>query len=128
MPDRVELFRFKQVALKVSYLRQRQRIPATGKIRVTLSPGQRDLLLATKGMPRDLGHLLHRAPVKKKKLEIRLGRQSLLALITAVLAVPTPDNRSRRALDVFLRYLEDLEERFDEPEMDALPKEEESPD
>jgi hypothetical protein len=107
------------------YLRQLPRIPATGKIAVRLTPAQRDVLLGSSRTPRDVGHRLHRAPVRKGKLEVRVGREALDALILiAAAAIPTaPASRAEReqarALDTFVRYLEDLSDRFEMPEEPA---------
>lgn len=94
------------------YLRQRQRIAANGRVAVRLNPGQRDVLLRSPHIPKDLGHLLHHAPVKKGKLEIRTDRPTLAAMIAAVVAAPVSDRDTQRALDTFVRYLEGLEDRF----------------
>lgn len=111
------------------YLRQRPRVPATGKIGVRLTPDQRDLFLCSPGLPRDLGHLLHRAPVRKGKLEVRIGRAALDTLILAAAAAmpdlpagPAPRAlvETRRALDTFVRYLENLSDRFEEEDEEAV--------
>jgi hypothetical protein len=105
------------------YLRQRPRIPATGKIAVRLSTAQRDLLMGSAGLPREIVFTLKRAPVKKGKLEVRVRRASLDAMILAAAAAipelpPAPVPRSiltmRRQLDTFVRYVEDLEDRFED--------------
>jgi hypothetical protein len=103
------------------YLRQLPRIPATGKVAVRLTPAQRDLLLGSSRLTRETGHLLHRAPVRKGKLEVRLGRDALDTLILAgAAAIPAaPASRAERelarALDTFVGYLENLSDRFEEP-------------
>jgi hypothetical protein len=106
------------------YLRQRQRIAANGRIGVRLNPGQRDQLLRSPLLSRQTGHLLHRAPVRKGKLEIRLDRASLDAMILAAASFPEEESAhskvaARRAHATFLRYLEGLADRFEEPEETA---------
>ena len=64
------------------YLRQRQRIAPNGRVAVRLNPGQRDVLLRSPHIPKDLGHLLHHAPVKKGKLEIRTDRPTVTMYFT----------------------------------------------
>jgi hypothetical protein len=105
------------------YLRRLPRIPAHGKTSIWLTPSQRDLLLRTAGLSRDLGHLLHRAPVRKGKLEVRVGREALDTMILAGAAAipalpPGPAPRAlvetRRVLDTFVRYLEEQADRFEE--------------
>jgi hypothetical protein len=109
----------------VPYQRQLPRIPATGKVAVRLTPPQRDLLLNSSRTPRGVGHLLHRAPVRKGKLEVRVGRESLDTLIlVAAAAIPTaPASRAERetarAVDTFVRYLENLSDRFEDPSESA---------
>jgi hypothetical protein len=107
------------------YLRQRQRIPATGKIGVRLTTDQRDFLLASPGLAREAAFALKRAPVKKGKLEVRMGRGSLDAMIAVAAAAipdlpPGPAPRSliemRRSLNVFVGYLENLSDRFEDEE------------
>ena len=94
------------------YLRQRAKIPATGRVTVRLDTTQRDWLEGAVGTPRALGHRLHRAPVHKGKLEIRVDREELAALIAAAVGLPVADKQSERAIDSFVRYLEMQEERF----------------
>lgn len=105
------------------YLRQRQRIPTNGKTAVRLSTGQRDLFIASPGLPRDIVFALKRAPVRKGKLEVRVGRASLDAMIlAAAAAIPEPPSdpapralvARRRELGTFVRYLEELEDRFED--------------
>ncbi len=107
------------------YLRQRPRIPATGKIGVRLTTDQRDLLLASPQLPREIIFALKRAPVKKGKLEVRMGRVPLDAMILVVAAAipdlpPAPVPRAlvemRRSLNTFVLYLEELSDRFEDGE------------
>lgn len=69
--------------------------------------------------PRELGHMLHRAPVRSGKLTIRVDRASLDALIRVTARASPTDRREERALASLLRYLESLEDRFADPEPDA---------
>jgi hypothetical protein len=106
------------------YLRQRQKIPENGRITVKLTPAQRDQLIGNSSMPRRLGHLLHRAAVKQGKLHIRLTRLELDTLIDCAVVLPIPNPASKRALDIFIDYLETQADRFepaDEEESNALP-------
>lgn len=97
----------------MSYLRQRPRIPPTGRITVRLTTAQRDLFIQSADTPAPLGHALHRAPVREGKLSIRVTRESLEALIrVAATASTRGDRRSERALAALLKYLESLEDRF----------------
>ena len=103
------------------YLRQRQRLAANERVGVRFNLEQRDRLLRSPHLPREIAHRLHRAPVKKGKLEIRLGRDSLDAVILAAAnlpedASPTAKLSARRADAIFLRYLENLADRFEEAE------------
>jgi hypothetical protein len=97
------------------YSRQRPRIPATGRIAVRLTPAQRDVFLASPGLAKDLGHQLHRAPVREGKLAVRLTRAELDALIAVAAGVPVANPEADRALDTLLRYLEDLADQFELP-------------
>ncbi|HEX2860655.1 MAG TPA: hypothetical protein VHN79_03405 [Lacunisphaera sp.] len=97
------------------YLRQQPKIPANGRVTLRLTPAQRDGLLAERDLPRGLGHVLHRAPVKQGKLQVRVTRTELDALIIAATRLPVPHKAAERALNVFLSYLETQEERFTEP-------------
>jgi hypothetical protein len=101
------------------YLRQRARVPATGRIAVKLAPDQRDLFIASGRLPKALGHLLHRAPVRQGKLVVQLTRAELDAVIAAGVGVPARDPASDRRLDALLRYLESLADRFEEPADDT---------
>lgn len=95
--------------------RQLPRIPFNGKIGVRLKPFQRDQLLRSSCVPPELGHRLHRAPVRKGRLEIRADLPGVEAMITAAVEAPAPDRAAERALDTFVRYLEDLADRFERP-------------
>jgi hypothetical protein len=98
------------------YLRQRQKIPPAGRVPIKLTPAQRDQLIAHPSLPRGLGHFLHGAPVKEGKLRVRLTSPELDALILTAVALPAPTPAAKRALDVFLSYLETQADRFDEPD------------
>ncbi len=101
------------------YLRQRQRIATNGRVGVRFSVEQRDQLIRSPHTPREVAHRLHRAPVRGGKLEIRLDRAALDAVILAVAHEPENDTRpaktrDRRAQATFLRYLENLSDRFED--------------
>ena len=94
--------------------RRRPRIPANGRVTLWLNTAQRDVFVHSRETPQALGHALHRAPVKKGKLTLRVTRESLDALILAA-ANATPKNASEeRAFNTLIRYLESLEDRFEE--------------
>lgn len=96
------------------YLRRLPKLPPSGRVTVRLSPVQRDQLLASPALPRSLGHLIHRAPVRDAKLQVRVTRDELDAFITAAIQIPTPTPQTARALDIFLSYLETQADRFAE--------------
>jgi hypothetical protein len=98
------------------YSRQRPRIASNGRIAVRLSTSQRDLFIRAPETPKDLAHVLHRAPVRSGKLSVRLTRVSLEALIAAAANSHAPDRKAAHELATLLRYLEGLEDRFAEPE------------
>jgi hypothetical protein len=98
------------------YSRQLPRIAANGRVAVKLLPAQRDQLLATESLPRDLGHVLHRARVARGKLEVRMKREELEMLIAAAITVPAKGMAQEQALDTFIHYLEDQCDRFDRDE------------
>jgi len=98
------------------YLRRRQRIPATGRVTIKLTTAQRDQLINSPGLPLKLGHLLHRSPVKQGKLHVRVTRPELNMLILCAVDLPTPSLATKRAVDVFLGYLETQEDRFETDE------------
>lgn len=98
------------------YLRQRAKVPATGRVTVKLVPLQRDQVLGTGRLPRGLGHSLHHAPVARGKLEVRVTREELDALIASAIQVPAAGREEERALDVFVRYLENRADQFEEKE------------
>lgn len=101
------------------YSRQQPKIAANGRIGIRLSPEQRDLLMRAPEVPRGLGHLLHRAPVRKGRLELRVTRDELDCLIAGAARTSVTGRQAERELNVFLGYLEDLADRFAEPE-DAM--------
>jgi hypothetical protein len=106
------------------YSRRLPRIARTGRVAIWLNPAQRDLFIQSPDTPKDLGHALHHAPVRKGKLTLRVTRESLDALI-AVAAGFRPQSRGEdRALTTLLRYLESVEDRFGD---EALMDEENSP-
>lgn len=74
------------------------------------------MLLGTASTPKQLGHALHRAAVRRGELTLRVTREELDALILSAANAAVPDRAAERALATFLRYLESMEERFAEPE------------
>src|SRR4051812_44417658 len=105
------------VGLTMPYLRQRPKIAANGRVAVKLTPPQRDQLIATGALTRALGHFLHHAPVARGKLEVRLRAEEVDALIAAAIKIPADGAAPKRAVDIFIRYLEDRSDRFEpEPE------------
>lgn len=100
----------------MAYLRQRPRIPATGRVTVRLTPAQRDLFIGSAATPKNLSHALHRAAVREGKLAVRLDRELLDTLILAAAKLPAADRKSERSIETLLRYLESLADRFAEPE------------
>jgi hypothetical protein len=98
------------------YSRQRQRIAPNGRISVRLTPEQRDLFIRSSAIPKNLGHLLHHAPVREGKLSVRIDRVGLEAMILAAARVTAADRAEERALAALLRYLESREDRFADPD------------
>jgi hypothetical protein len=96
------------------YSRQRPRIGPTGRITIRLSTGQRDFLLNSAELPKALGHALHRAVVRRGELSARVTRGELDALIVVAAAMRVPDRKSEKELAMFLRYLESMEDRFED--------------
>ena len=103
----------------MSHVRRLPKIAPTGRVAVRLSPAQRDQVLNSRTLPRKLGHLLHRAPVREGKLEIRVSQPELEALITSAAGVVVSEPAALRALDVFLDYLETQADRFAERAAEA---------
>lgn len=97
------------------YSRQRSRIAPTGRVAVRLTPAQRDLFIHSAAVPRELGHHLHHAVVRRGKLQVRVSRAELDALIAAAANTRASDAPGERALAALLRYLEGIEDRFAEP-------------
>lgn len=97
------------------YSRQHPRVAATGRIAARLTPTQRDAFLACPELPKDLGHALHRTPVRQGKLNVRLSRAEVDVLIAVGAKVPARDAAAERNLDTLLHYLESLADRFSEP-------------
>lgn len=81
-----------------------------------ITPAQRDELLRSPRTPQGLGHALHRATVKGGWLSLRVGREELNALIMAAAELRASDKKEERVLTSLLDYLEELEERFVDPE------------
>lgn len=81
-----------------------------------LTPAQRDELLRSQNLSASLGHALHRAPVKRGWLNLRVGRDELSKMIMAAAELRAADKKEERVLTALLDYLEDLEERFADPE------------
>ncbi len=106
--------RVRRVWRTMPHQRRRPRIPATGRVTLWLNTAQRDIFVHSRETPQALSHALHRAPVKKGKLTLRVTRESLDALILAA-ANATPKNASEeRSFNTLIRYLESLEDRFEE--------------
>ena len=103
------------------YSRRLPRIAPNGRIALWLSPTQRDLFIGSPEIPQDLGHALHRAPVRKGKLTLRVTRDSLDALIRAAAGFTAQGRGDERALATLLRYLQSLEGRFDDGPADEAP-------
>lgn len=97
------------------HTRRQPRVAPTGRVTVRLSTEQRNLFIESAETPKDLGHALHRAPVREGKLTVRVDRAELDALIAAAANIDTSDRREERALQSLLRYLESLEDRFEDP-------------
>lgn len=98
------------------FSRQRPRIPPTGRVTIRLTPAQRDVLLGEVSTPKNLGHALHRAAVRRGELTLRVTRDELDAIILGAANAAVPDRAAERALATFLRYLESMEDRFADPE------------
>jgi hypothetical protein len=98
------------------YTRRRHRLSASGRVTIRLTTAQRDVFIESSKLPASLGHLLHRAPVRDGKLNVRVTRGELDALITAAAICQPKDRREEKNLGTLLRYLERLEDRFEEPE------------
>lgn len=101
---------------RMPYSRQRPRIAPNGRVAVRLTTVQRDMFMHAPEMPKDLAHALHRAPVRAGKLSIRATQASLAVLISVAAAHPARNREEERALSTLVRYLEGLEDRFEEPE------------
>lgn len=98
------------------YSRQRHRLAANARATIRLGTWQRDLFLESRAVPTPVVFALKRAPVREGKLSVRVSRHELDALIAAAAKV-APENKAReRELNAFLGYLEDIEDRFEEPE------------
>ena len=107
---------FRSYRFTMPYRRQRPRIAHTGRVTVRLSTEQRDLFIHHPATRMPLGHALHRAPVRKGELSVRVNREELEQLIAVAADFEAEDKRSERALASLLRYLETLEDRFEDPE------------
>ncbi len=101
------------------YSRQRPRIAPNGRVAIRLTTAQRDMFIQSGAVPKELGHVLHRAPVRAGKLSLRVTRGSLEALIAAASRHESGNREEERAVVTLLRYLEGLEERFEEPETES---------
>ncbi|MET0263354.1 MAG: hypothetical protein ABW223_10685 [Rariglobus sp.] len=84
-----------------------------------LTTAQRDLFIKAAEIPRDLGYALHRAPVKAGKLRVSVTRAALEALISVAAKTGAHDREDERALAALVRYLEGLEDRFEEEDDDS---------
>lgn len=98
--------------------RRQPRIAPTGRITIRLSTGQRDFLMNSPELPKALGHTLHRAVVRRGELSMRVTRDELDTLILVAAAMRVPDRKSERELATFLRYLESMEDRFEDPDLE----------
>lgn len=107
--------------------RLRPRFAPTGRATIRINPRQRDLFAHAAGTPRNLVHALRHAPVREGRLSVRVTRAELEALIAAAAGAAAEDRREERELAGLVRYLEEVEDRFLEPEAseDAAPGAEE---
>jgi uncharacterized protein (DUF1778 family) len=96
------------------FSRRRPRIAATGRVSVRLTTSQRDLFLGGRAVPPALAFALKHAPVRDGKLSLRVTRDELDRLIAAAAQVTPANKADARVLDIFLSYLESLEDRFEE--------------
>lgn len=96
--------------------RLRPRVAANGRVSVRLSPSQRDLFTRAAATPRALAYALRNAPVREGRLSVRVRRGELEALVAAAVATPAADRREERELVALVRYLEGLEDSFEEAE------------
>jgi hypothetical protein len=94
------------------FSRRLPRIAPTGRVSLRLTPMQRDLMLTAPGVPREIGHALHRATVRAGKLQVRLDRNAIETMIRALAAVAVPDSAVDRSVRALLDYLESVEDRF----------------
>lgn len=85
---------------------------------VRLTTEQRGLFLRLHSLPRELGHPLHHAVVRRGKLQVRVTRSELDTLIAAAAQARAADAAGERALTALLGYLESIEDRFAEPNED----------
>jgi hypothetical protein len=95
------------------FSRQRRRIAANGRVALRLNTFQRDLFLNNRAVALDLAHALKRAPVRSGKLGVRVSNWELDTLILAAARISSPDRRVQRELDMLVRYLERMEDRFE---------------
>ncbi len=96
------------------YSRQRPRIPANGRISIRLTTAQRDWFLRDDAAPKDLAQALHHAAVREGKLALRVARPALETLIAIAARAPATDRKTERDLAALLRYLESVDDRFDD--------------
>jgi hypothetical protein len=112
----------------MAYLRRRPKLAPTARVTIRLTPVQRDLFLGTAELPPTLAHALHRATVREGKLQVRITRAELEQLIAVAARVPASDAAADRALGALLRYLESMDDRFeDAPEEGSGADEDERP-
>jgi hypothetical protein len=97
------------------YSRQRPRIAPTGRVAVRLSTRQRDLFIGRRDVPAALAFALKNAVVREGKLSLRVTRNELDRLIAAAASVTPQSKSATRELNAFLGYLEDIEDRFEDP-------------
>jgi hypothetical protein len=106
------------VRSRMPYLRRLPRLSPTARISVRLTTEQRDLLIASASIPKDVAHALHRAAVAQAKLKVSMGRQDLDSLISGAAKIQSADPDIERTLSALLDYLESLADRFEDPVVD----------
>jgi hypothetical protein len=72
------------------------------------------------GISLNLVHALRRAPVREGKLNVRVDRAELEAMILVVAKLPQGGRQVEPKVAALLRYLEETEDRFEDPEDEAV--------